>query len=110
MEEPGSKFWKEIAREFYYRVGRDVNVYRTPKNCHERWGCYLNPAIVKGDWTIVEDFKLLSNFLRLGKKWVLIAKELKDRTENAIKNRFAAILSRKKKRKYPVEDEVFIAG
>lgn len=74
---------------------------RTPKQCRERWVSNLNPEIKKGDWSAEEDKQILELNKLYPYKWATIAKNLKGRTENAVKIRFKSLtrtLERKRKR------------
>ncbi|EGR27263.1 myb-like DNA-binding domain protein [Ichthyophthirius multifiliis] len=61
---------------------------RTGKQCRERWHNNLNPNVKKGNWTKEEDDNIFQQYLQLGSSWSYIAKSLKGRTENSVKNRF----------------------
>jgi len=61
---------------------------RTAKQCRERWVNNLNPEINKGGWTEQEDKMVIELNILYPKKWALIAKQLKGRTENAVKIRY----------------------
>ena len=68
---------------------------RSGKQCRERWSHTLNPKVVKGNWTLEEDFKIFFLFKTIGGKWAKIALLLPGRTENSIKNRFYSTLRKK---------------
>lgn len=89
--------WFEVARQLYYNVGKDRKVYRSPKYCRERWCCYLNPNLKKGLWSCSDDKALITEVLRVGKKWAKLSKTiaLDGRTENSIKNRFDIIMKKR---------------
>ena len=82
----GSKKWSLSASHFPGRVG---------KQCRERWLNHLDKSVNKSDWSADEDQVLIRQQLILGNKWSEIAKLLPGRSENAVKNRFNSILSRK---------------
>ena len=69
---------------------------RSGKQCRERWGNALDPALKKGEWSADED-KLIFKLYRLrGAKWAEIAKSLPGRSENCIKNRFYSTVRKSK--------------
>ena len=47
--------------------------------------------VKKGGWTDQEDAILLVNHAKLGNRWTSISKLLENRTDNAVKNRFASL-------------------
>lgn len=54
---------------------------------------YLSPSINHEEWTNDEDFLLLSAVENIGKRWKLIEKVFKGRTEIDIRNRFYIIIN-----------------
>ena len=71
--------WTDIALEMGDRTG---------KQCRERYLNHLTPKLRVEGWTPQEDAQLCNLYLSVGTKWALMAKLLKDRTDNNIKNRF----------------------
>lgn len=62
---------------------------------------HLDPAKLHSEWTISEDIVLLTTIKKKGKKWSLVAKELKHtRTEHMVKNRYKSLISNESK-KFP---------
>ena len=64
---------------------------RTAKQCRERWCNHLDPSIVKGNWTELEDELIIQKQKEWGNKWSKISKLLLGRTENAVKVRWKAL-------------------
>ena len=75
----GAKKWSECAK--YMKK-------RSAKQCRERWLNHLDPTIRKEDWTPEEDQEIYQLYKKHGTSWSKLAREMKGRTENAIKNRF----------------------
>lgn len=75
----GPKKWSECAK--YMKK-------RSAKQCRERWLNHLDPSIRKEDWTPEEDQEIYQLYKKYGTSWSKLAREMKGRTENAIKNRF----------------------
>ncbi|KRX04824.1 Homeodomain protein [Pseudocohnilembus persalinus] len=97
VAEKGKSNWSEVAKQLYLRS--DTKIFRQSKKCRERYNNHLDPSIKKGAWNKKEDKLLLKLTKNSGNKWAEIAKLIKGRTENAVKNRFNAI--QKKKQQYP---------
>ena len=86
----GAKKWDKIAQSIPGRTGRQ---------CRDRFANYLNPTLVNGPWTIIEDRLLHQKVLEYGQHWNVIAKFFKGRSANNIKNRWYTYFCRPKKNK-----------
>jgi hypothetical protein len=72
--------WKKVAET----LGN-----RTENQCSNRWYKYLNPALVKGQWTVEEDQKMIELVQQYGaKKWSFIASQLKGRVGKQCRERW----------------------
>ena len=88
VQELGIKKWAKIALELNTCFGNQ----RRGKNCRERWNNHLDPNINKGEWAYDEDLVLMTRHKEIGRKWSIIAKEFKGRTENSVKNRWNTLI------------------
>jgi hypothetical protein len=68
---------------------------RTAKQCRERWFNHLSPEVTKCPWTPEEDQILFQEYVKQGAKWAEIAKVLPGRSDNAVKNRWHASISKR---------------
>ncbi|KAJ1462701.1 Homeodomain-like protein, partial [Pelagophyceae sp. CCMP2097] len=82
----GPKRWALIASHIPGRAG---------KQCRERWLNHLDTRVIKSDWTADEDAVLLDAQQRVGNKWSEIARLLPGRAENAVKNRFNSLITKR---------------
>ena len=87
VNEHGPKSWNFISDCLNEKVHESFPV-RKAKQCRERWTSNLDPDINKEPWTAQEDKLLKEKHEEIGNKWSEIAKFLKNRTENQVKNRF----------------------
>ena len=82
---PGTKFsqWTALAGHLtshgHCRVGKQVR---------ERYKNLLDPSLRTGEFTPPEDVTLWRLWRVHGSKWVVISREMGNRSENSIKNRF----------------------
>jgi len=88
VSEHGPKKWSLIATAL---------VSKGSKQCRRRWKNFLSADIKKGGWTAEEDAILIESHLQHGNKWTEIAKVVGGRTDNAVKNRWAALEKRRER-------------
>ncbi|OMJ74714.1 hypothetical protein SteCoe_26288 [Stentor coeruleus] len=86
----GPKNWSKIAKKINIEIytGSD---YRRGKHCRERWFNHLDPNLKKSDWTLEEDVLLHDLHHKHGNAWSRIAKCIKGRTENSVRNRWNSL-------------------
>jgi hypothetical protein len=85
--EKGVIDWAKIA-DTLNSLKEPHSLYRTPKQCRERWHNRVNPSIKTSPWTEEEVNKFFELFQKQGPKWSHIASELNGRTDNTVKNFF----------------------
>ncbi|KAK8870479.1 hypothetical protein M9Y10_008362 [Tritrichomonas musculus] len=86
VEEYGCHAWPKVTT---------VLPHRTAKQCRERWFNNLDPTVTKTPWTPEEDDMIFQNYLKFGPKWSTIAHLIPGRTDNSIKNRWNASISKR---------------
>ncbi|EFJ42872.1 transcription factor Myb7, partial [Volvox carteri f. nagariensis] len=86
VDEFGEGNWSVIARHLNSALGKPAESGRIGKQCRERYNHHLRPDIKKDAWTEEEEALLVSAHLKFGNRWSDIAKVIKGRTENAVKN------------------------
>lgn len=68
---------------------------RNNKQCRERWFNVLNPKVIKGEWTLEEDYLIFRLYTKFGGKWIKFLPYFNGlRAENSIKNRFYSTIRR----------------
>ncbi|CAD8172393.1 unnamed protein product [Paramecium octaurelia] len=61
---------------------------RTSKQVRDRYVNQIDPSITHEEWSKEEDRIILEEYNKGGARWAVIAKMLKNRSENQVKNRF----------------------
>ena len=61
---------------------------RSGKQCRDRWRNYLDPFINHSEWTDTEQMKVFAEMKHNWSSWTLIAKNITNRSESAVKNLF----------------------
>ena len=90
----GPKAWSGIAKELNAMI-HDGSETRQGRHCRERWFNHVDPGLIKGKWSEEEDEFLLAQHQISGNRWSDIAKKLKGRNENSVKNRIKSLLKKK---------------
>lgn len=85
---------RKFGSKDFHNVSNYING-RTAKQCRERWYNVLNPKILKGGWTINEDYMIFRLYSLFGGKWIKFTKYFCGlRSENSLKNRFYSTIRR----------------
>ena len=71
--------------------------HRTPKQCRERYHQNLKPTLNHSPITYDEGVRIIRYFHELGPKWAEIARHLKGRSDNSIKNWWNGSVNRRRR-------------
>lgn len=83
---------------------------RTGKQCRERYFNHLQPNIKKGNWSDEEDQIIVNMQAKIGNQWSAMTKYLPGRTDNAIKNRWHAIVKAQTQHESPSQNPHIISS
>lgn len=89
VREHGEKKWTHICSL--------MGGGKSSKQCRRRWLNHLNMQTKKCGWGPEEDQLLLNYHDQMGNKWTEIARKIGGRTDNAVKNRYHALVRRDEK-------------
>jgi len=90
VEQLGEKKWAQIS---------SLIKTKTSKQCRRRWLNHLNMESKKCGWSQQEDLTLVELHRIHGNKWTEIARLIGGRTDNAVKNRYHALVRKDEKAK-----------
>ena len=68
---------------------------RTPRQCRERWKNYVDPSLLKDQWSQEEDTRLIDKFTELGSHWSKLKLFFPGRSVNSLKNRYFFLSGKK---------------
>lgn len=89
VKELGEQNWMEIAARMKTR---------SPRQCRERYKNYLCSSIQNLPWTEEEDELLRQKVEEIGSKWTVIAQFFENRSDVNVKNHWATLKNRAKRR------------
>mmetsp|Transcript_5723 Transcript_5723/g.12045 ORF Transcript_5723/g.12045 Transcript_5723/m.12045 type:complete len:225 (+) Transcript_5723:172-846(+) len=85
IETHGPSNWKALAQHL---PGRAADQLRT------RWACYLSKNVPQRSFDRAEDEFILRAQAQFGNRWAHIARLMRDRSDNTVKNRFRVLMRR----------------
>ncbi|OMJ85108.1 hypothetical protein SteCoe_13632 [Stentor coeruleus] len=85
--------WSQIAKILNEKVHNSRPV-RNAKQCKVHWNNHVDPCMLKGPWTEVEDTLLLETYKEHGKIWTKMYNVFPFRTQSSVKNRLKSLLNK----------------
>ena len=70
---------------------------RTPRQCRDRFRNYLDPSLDHREWSEEEDALLEEQVGLYGRRWSVIARVFKNRSEANVKNRWTALQNKRQR-------------
>lgn len=89
---------KNCGKKLDWRTISLDMVGRTPRQCRERYMNYLDPRLVKSEWTREEDNLILNEYNKIGNRWQRISEMLCGRSASSVRNRIVFLLKLEKKK------------
>ena len=80
--------WVSLNGECQWNKCSEIIKGRNAKQCREHWYEFLNPNLIKGNWTLEEDLLIMVFYQKYNGRWKNIIPIFEKRSENSIKNRF----------------------
>ncbi|XP_022715827.1 transcription factor MYB122-like [Durio zibethinus] len=87
IQKHGEGGWRSLPKK--------AGLRRCGKSCRLRWVNYLRPGVKRGDFTSDEAQTIIELHAALGNRWAAIARHLRKRTDNEIKNYWNAHLKKR---------------
>ena len=87
----------EAKEKDWFAIAKNMN-NRNARQCRERWNNYLDPNLVKDEWSELDDKLLMKKFIEIGSHWNSIARFFPGRSGNSIRNRYLMIQRHHKKK------------
>ena len=88
VKKHGTKKWAAISSELRTKAS---------KQCRRRWQNHLSIEKNTSGWSPEEDRLLMEAHKRMGNRWTDIAKLCNGRTDNAVKNRYMALVKKQRR-------------
>ncbi|CAB9502394.1 Myb-related protein A [Seminavis robusta] len=93
----GHNFDDPSMKSHWQQIAETLKSGRNGKQCRDRYQNHLRPEIKKGKWTHEEEHMIREMHKSFGTKWSCMAKLMKNRTDNDIKNKWYSMMRKEKK-------------